>query len=195
MNRESAIISTYVEQVKASDEKAFNKLFGQLWEPLYHYAFSLLEDKTLAKDMVQDVWMDFWERRLDIKNNNIQAYLYKAVRYRVFKELRDSKLKESHLEALKTIHNEDSTEDNPVLNLEETKELLDKKLAVLPDKCREVFKLSRLDGLKNKEIAEELGISENTVENHITRAFKLLKKRAAFPLPVLFAAILEYFTT
>ncbi|MGS2764664.1 RNA polymerase sigma factor [Sinomicrobium sp. M5D2P9] len=195
MKRESAIISTYVEQIKASDEKAFNKLFGQLWEPLYNYAFSLLEDKTLAKDMVQDVWMNFWERRQDIENNNIQAYLYKAVRFRVFKELRDSKLKKSHLEALQTVYNEDGAEDSPVLSLEETKELLDKKLAVLPDKCREVFKLSRLDGLKNKEIAEELGISENTVENHITRAFKLLKKRPAFPLSVLFAAILEYFTT
>ena len=195
MKRESAIISTYVEQIKASDEKAFNRLFGQLWEPLYNYAFSLLEDKALAKDMVQDVWMNFWERRQEIENNNIKAYLYKAVRFRVFKELRDSRLKESHLEALKTIYKEDSAEESVVPNPEETKELLDKKLAVLPDKCREVFKLSRLDGLKNKEIAEELGISESTVENHITRAFKLLKKRPALPLSVLLAAVLGYFTT
>src|SRR5690606_41679128 len=104
----------------------------QLWEPLYNYAFSLLADKALARDMVQDVWMNFWERRQEIENNNIKAYLYKAVRFRVFKELRDSRLKESHLEALKTIYKEDSAEESVVPNPEETKELLDKKLAVLP---------------------------------------------------------------
>ncbi|GLB47910.1 RNA polymerase sigma-70 factor [Neptunitalea lumnitzerae] len=180
MKSESVLIASYVKQVKASDEKAFRKLFDLLWEPLYYYAFSLLEDETLAKDMVQDVWVDFWERKNDIQNDNVKAYLYKAVRFRVLKELRNIKFQESHLEALKKVEvSEEADAEEDVVTMEDTKMLIEQKLQVLPDKCKEVFKLSRLEGLKNKEIAEELGISESTVENHITKAFKLLKKSAA----------------
>ncbi|GLB52548.1 DNA-directed RNA polymerase sigma-70 factor [Neptunitalea chrysea] len=181
MTSDTTAINTLVKQVKASDEKAFRKLFNLLWEPLYYYAFSLLQEESLAKDMVQDVWIDFWERRKDIQNDNIKAYLYKAVRFRVLKELRNIKFSESHLEALKELHIENAleTDDSDIITLDETKQLIEKKMEVLPEKCKEVFKLSRIDGLKNKEIAEELGISESTVENHITKAFKLLKKSAA----------------
>lgn len=192
MNRESSIINIQVAQIKGSDEKAFQNLFELLWDPMYTYAFSLLEDETLAKDMVQEVWIGFWERRKTIENTNIKAYLYKAVRYRVLKELRDSKLKSTHLEVLDTIYIDDSIEEES-LDPEETKMLLDNKLSILPKKCKEVFKLSKLQGLKNKEIAVELGISENTVENHISKAFKLLKTGKSFFLSLLMILAFQYF--
>lgn len=192
MNRESSIINIQVAQIKDSDEKAFQNLFELLWDPMYTYAFSLLEDETLAKDMVQEVWIGFWERRKTIENTNIKAYLYKAVRYRVLKELRDSKLKSTHLEVLDTIYIDDSIEEES-LDPEETKVLLDNKLSILPKKCKEVFKLSKLQGLKNKEIAVELGISENTVENHISKAFKLLKTGKSFFLSLLMILAFQYF--
>lgn len=192
MNRESSIINIQVAQIKDSDEKAFQNLFELLWDPMYTYAFSLLEDETLAKDMVQEVWIGFWERRKTVENTNIKAYLYKAVRYRVLKELRDSKLKSTHLEVLDTIYIDDSIEEES-LDPEETKVLLDNKLSILPKKCKEVFKLSKLQGLKNKEIAVELGISENTVENHISKAFKLLKTGKSFFLSLLMILAFQYF--
>lgn len=192
MNRESSIINIQVAQIKDSDEKAFQNLFELLWDPMYTYAFSLLEDETLAKDMVQEVWIGFWERRKTIENTNIKAYLYKAVRYRVLKELRDSKLKSTHLEVLDTIYLDDNIEEES-LDPEETKMLLDNKLSILPKKCKEVFKLSKLQGLKNKEIAVELGISENTVENHISKAFKLLKTGKSFFLSLLMILAFQYF--
>lgn len=192
MNRESSIINIQVAQIKDSDEKAFQNLFELLWDPMYTYAFSLLEDETLAKDMVQEVWIGFWEGRKTIENTNIKAYLYKAVRYRVLKELRDSKLKSTHLEVLDTIYLDDNIEEES-LDPEETKMLLDNKLSILPKKCKEVFKLSKLQGLKNKEIAVELGISENTVENHISKAFKLLKTGKSFFLSLLMILAFQYF--
>ncbi|UGU17898.1 RNA polymerase sigma-70 factor [Sinomicrobium kalidii] len=192
MSDESEIIGTYVEKIKASDEEAFKNLFEKLWEPLYGYAYSLLEDKASAKDMVQDVWIDFWERRHTIENNNIRGYLHKAVRFRVFKELRDSRLKKSHLEALHLLY-EDETADQETLSPEETRKIIENKLSVLPARCKEVFKLSRLGGLKNREIAEKLGISESTVEGHITTAFKRLKKMTALLFSTTLVALLLYF--
>ena len=175
-------IRPLIDRIKKSDEKAFSILFDKLWEPLYTYAYSLLENRSFAKDIVQDVWIDFWERRNQIENDNIKAYLYKAIRYKVLSELRNSKIKESHLEAFKQL-NDDSYNhlelEEEVLSPEHTNIIIENTLSVLPEKCQQVFKLSRLNGLKNKEIAEELGISERTVETHISKAIKLIKKGAA----------------
>lgn len=174
-------IKHLIERIKQSDEKAFSILFDKLWEPLYVYAYSLLDNSSFAKDIVQDVWIDFWERKLEIENDNIKAYLYKAIRYKVLSELRNSKIKESHLEVFKQLQDEVySTPNEEDSSLENPSVIIEKTLSVLPDKCQQVFKLSRLNGLKNKEIAEELGISERTVETHISKAIKLLKKGTAF---------------
>ncbi|RAV30459.1 RNA polymerase sigma factor [Sinomicrobium soli] len=193
MSKDPSAIRIQVEQIKSSDRRAFQRLFEQLWPPMYTYAFSLLEDEALAKDMVQEVWIDFWERRQNIENTNIKAYLYKAVRFRTLRELRDSKIKASLLEAVETINAGDAPEEETPTP-EEISILLENELSVLPKKCREVFKLSKLRGLKNKEIAKELGISENTVENHMTKAFELLKMSRAFFLSLPLALIVQYFT-
>lgn len=173
-----------VKQLKTTDEKVFDQLFEKLWEPLYNYAAAILEDSDLAKDMVQEVWIDFWERRHTIKNDNLKAYLFKAVRFRVFKEIRDSKLKATHLEALQILY--EGNPDEEITSDQERNKLIEDNLKTLPEKCKEVFTLRHINGLKNKEIAEELSITESTVENHITKAIKLIKKGAALTVVLLF---------
>ncbi|WP_170179684.1 RNA polymerase sigma factor [Flavivirga rizhaonensis] len=80
-----------MERVKRSDHKAYKLLYERLWESLYIKAFSMLGDKDLAKDVIQDIWISLWEGRSEIKNDNIEGYLMNAVRFKVYNEFRNLK--------------------------------------------------------------------------------------------------------
>jgi len=179
MQQQSKGINFYKElmgKIKCSDEHAFSILYDNLWERLYAFAFSLLKKKELSKDIVQDVFTDFWIRRLEIENNNIEAYLAKAVRFRVYKELRDTKLNKTNIDLLDSINTPHASGVLDGFQLKETKKQIDKVIGRLPKKRQEVFTLSRYNELSNYEISKQLGISKRTVETHISLALKSIKK-------------------
>lgn len=167
-------IAEYARLVKNSDRAAFNTLFGLLWEPMYTYAASMVMDNAMAKDLVQEVWIDYWQRRADMNIHNIKAYLYKAIRYRCYNTLRDIKFNKIQIEAANSVYitseielQEDVTELSGRIN---------ETLSGLPKRCQEVFRLSRMYNINNKEIAEKLNISQRSVENQISLALRKLRK-------------------
>ncbi len=167
-----------MERIQQSDERAFKILFNKHWEVLYIFAFSLIEDRSLAKDLVQEVWISFWERRKKIKNDNVKAYLYKAVKFRVYKELRDNKKLNSQLDVIDSIITSNNIDD--IINLKDTNKIVNESIGKLPTRIKEVFELSRFEDLSNQEISEKLGISKRTVETHISNALKILRNNIAF---------------
>ena len=169
-----------MELIQQSDEGAFRILFNKHWEALYVFAFSLIEDRSVAKDLVQEVWISFWERRKKIKNDNIKAYLYKSVRFRVYKELRDNKNLNSQLDIIDNIISSNNVDE--ILDLIDTNSIILDSISKLPPRSKEVFELSRFEGLSNQEISEKLSISKRTVETHITNSLKLLRRNIAFAL-------------
>ncbi|WP_405608825.1 RNA polymerase sigma factor [Polaribacter sp. Asnod1-A03] len=164
-----------MSKIKLSDEAAFKVLYDKLWERMYILAYSLLKDKDISKDLVQEVFVDFWIRRLEIKNNNIEAYLIKATRFRVYKELRDTKFHKTNIDLLDVIKTPHSNGILEELQLEETENLVNKAIKKLPKKRQEVFKLSRFKLLNNFEISQQLGISKRTVETQISLAIRSIK--------------------
>ncbi|SFD32056.1 RNA polymerase sigma-70 factor, ECF subfamily [Algibacter lectus] len=182
MQRQSNNINFFKElmyKIKNSDESAFTILYNRLWERMYALAFSLLKNKDLSKDLVQEVFIDFWERRLSIESTNIEAYLIKAIRFRVYKELRDSKLKANVdlLDMIKAPHTGGVLND---LQLKETQKSIDKAIDNLPKKRQQVFTLSRYSELNNYEISQKLGISKRTVETQISLAIRSIKSEIGF---------------
>ncbi len=167
-------VKELAEQIRQSDQRAFNKLFDLLWEPMFGYAASLIQDETAAQDLQQEVWIDYWKRRENIQTDNIKAYLYKAMRYKCYNYLRNNKIPDAHLELAETIGVEPAISANAdVLDLNFR---IDKILASLPQRCQEIFLLSRINELSNKEISQTLNISQRTVENQISLALRRLKK-------------------
>lgn len=162
-----------MERIQQSDERAFRMLFNRHWEVLYVFSCSIIEDKVIAKDITQEVWISFWERRSKIKNDNIKAYLFKSIRFRVYKELRDNKKLNSQVEIIDNLISSNNTED--VINLADTNSIVQESISHLPPRSKEVFKLSRFDGLSNQEISDKLGISKRTVETHISNSLKHLR--------------------
>ncbi|WMI68157.1 sigma-70 family RNA polymerase sigma factor [Mangrovimonas sp. YM274] len=184
--KRSATISELLSLVvDKDDELAFSKLFKMLWQPLYVKAFNLLQSESIAEDVVQEIWVDFWNRRKTIKNENLEAYLFQAVTYKSYKELRDTKFTTSQLEVLEQIPAQE-IEDNQIHYLEATKNRIDTVLDALPERCKEVFVLSRYHGMKNADISQELDISKRSVESYISRALKAIKENLVYFFVLIF---------
>lgn len=158
--------------LKSGDESAFTVIYDRYWASLYQTALRILEDKELAKDVLQDAFISLFEKRSNQAINNVQAYLYQSVKYLCFMQLRSGKISDKHLRQINTIVITNQLEQD--LNARELQSILDESIASLPEKCREVFCLSRYELLPNKKIAERLNISHKTVENQITKALKIL---------------------
>lgn len=163
--------------IKGSDRKAFNSLFDLCWEPMYTYAASLLQDDTVAEDLLQEVWLDYWKRREDIQTDNVKGYLYKAVRYKCYNYLRNNKIPTTLLETASSIAIEPTVTSYE--NLQDLSLQVETILAKLPPRCQEIFTLSRINQLDNREIAAQLNISSRTVENQLSVALRKLRKELA----------------
>lgn len=182
-----------MQKVKDSDQKAFRELYNALWRPLYIRAYTILRDKELSEDILQEVWIGLWQRRKQIENGNIEAYLFRAVRFKAYNQLRNSDTRRTILQDLMaTQQNTNNNNVDESIDLVETTEILLETINDLPPKCKEVFELSRFEGLKNKEISQKLCISQSTVENHIYNALKVLKTKVA---PFCIGLVLLYWCT
>lgn len=158
----------------------FRQQFNEFYKPLCKYAFTLVADDDTAEDIVQEVFVRIWEKYQDaITSPAIRAYLYRAVRNSCFTWLGQQKRT-----PVKSLSDEDTEEATITWTVEEEpdeqdlpnyRELLRKGIEQLPEKCREVFLLSRAGDLSNQEIADHLGISVKTVNNQTWKAMKLLK--------------------
>jgi len=167
-------IADLAYKVKKSDTTAFNKLFKLLWEPLFVFAQSLTMDQDIAKDIVQEVWIDYWNRRQKIEIKNIQSYLYQAVRFKIYNHFRDTNFNSVQLAVISEIYIASEIEQQS--DLEDTLLSINKSIKVLPLRCKEIFRLSKFEGITNDEIATRLGISKRSVENQLSIALKIVKK-------------------
>lgn len=152
----------------------FESLFRFNYRPLCLYALHYLGEVEAAEDVVQECFMKLWEKlEQGTAVDNRRAYLYMAVRNRC---LDDLKKKGLPTESLKPNDTYGIIDDDDAQERAQTEARMWTALDSLPPKCREVFILSKRDGLKYEEIAEELGLSVNTVRNQISKALKMIKE-------------------
>ena len=179
--------------VSKGDEKAFEKLYKLYFPRLYSFALKITGDGSLAKDLVQNVFVRLWETHDTFQYENPEAFLYKMVRNASLNYIRHLKVVDNLKSEMKDqylgeeLYYIDMVGNEPYLLIE--KELGEKVMEVmdeLPEKCRMVFRMSRIDGLKNQEIADRLGLSVKTVEKHISKALDIYRKKFAgyLPLPI-----------
>lgn len=155
-------------------EASFKLIYDRLAPKLVAFANSWSGDKVFAEDLVQDAFMQVWQKRETISDiDKIDSLLYTIVRNNLINRYQ-KKLKEQAYIAEQPITSEYGTESNPV---KEKMDLVKKHIEALPPKSKVVFLLSRKEGLTYQEIASELSISTKSVEKHISKALKILKKR------------------
>ena len=152
----------------------FESLFRYNFRPLCLYALHYVGDVEIAEDIVQESFMTLWEKlEQGTSVVNMRAYLYMVVRNRCLDRLKKKGLE---TESLKPNDTYGIIDDDEAQERSQVEARLWTAIDTLPDKCREVFIMSKRDGLKYEEIAEELGLSVNTVRNQVSKALKVLKE-------------------
>ncbi|WP_223678155.1 RNA polymerase sigma-70 factor [Flavobacterium hibisci] len=149
-------------------------MFYSLYPRLVSYSFGLVKDIFIAEEVVENVMLQLWENRFKFeKVNDVKSYLYTIVKNGSVAAL---KKQQKSIQLDETFSDEPSEFDFNILQ-EEVYSVLIEALNSLPEKCKEVFELSCLEGMKYKDIAEQLNISVNTVKSQRTRAIELLKEK------------------
>lgn len=162
--------------LKARNEGAFTEIYVRHWHHLYLHAYKMLEDEEEAKDVIQELFISFWDKaeHLEVKTN-LRAYLYVSARHRILNHIRKNKISNSFID---TIANTMSEMDNSTLESISERELIaiiDEEINLLPPRMKQVFEMSRKAFMTNKEIAAKLGTSEATVKKQISNSIKLLR--------------------
>jgi len=161
-------------QLKAGEQTAFDELFRRYYKYLVVIAFRYVKEENQAKDMVQEVFLDVWKRRESITIQDAKAYLRRAVINGCLSTIRKNKRLSYEEDPVARTLDHQSNVDN-IYAYKELEEVIEQAIESLPDRCREVFKLSRQENLSHKEIAAQLSISTKTIENQMTKALKVIR--------------------
>lgn len=185
-------VTELFDRIKAGDQKAFELLFSIYFPRLNDFAKKVVKNDVISQDIVQEVFMKVWEKKGDILNINPEAYLFRLVRNRCIDYINHLRVVNERLNEIEILskyeelYRIDFIGDEPYVLIEkELKLKIEQTIQTLPDRCREVFILSRINGLKNREIAEKLDISIKNVERHLSRAIQSFKDNLAEEFPLM----------
>ena len=170
--------NTLINQLISENEEGYVLLVELYYKKLLVYAYSLCSDYAQAQDIVQNVFLRVWERRGNLMvKQSVSGLLHRAVYNEFIDTVRKNKpsypLDELYWSTLNSVVDEANNQ-----LLEDKITLVKKEVQHLPTKCKQVFLLSKRDGLTNVEIATYLNVSIKTVEYQIAHAYKVIRKRA-----------------
>lgn len=181
-------LENFIKNLKNSDRTAFNNIY-MLFYPLLSYYSRLMVPEDLAKDVVQDVFIKLWINRHSLKTDtpedikSFRAYLLRMTYNTTISAIRKQLSSinyllwaKDELESLYASYDIDKSDIMRKLYCSDISRQIAIAIDSLPDKCREVFKLSHIEGLSDKEIANRMNLSISTVENHIHNALVRLRK-------------------
>jgi RNA polymerase sigma-19 factor, ECF subfamily len=168
---------TLLSLVADGDKDAFTMLYRRYWQSLYTSAARALRSKTDAADLVQDIFLSIWNRRHELQvTGSLAAYLQTSVKYSVIKFVEKNITRRDYLILLTEMLVQYQPPDvDSQLQIKELQTAIQSAVEQMPNKMREVYQLSRQQHLSHKEIAERLGISDETVKKHIQHALQIIK--------------------
>jgi len=172
--------SEWCRRLRASDRAAYAAVFEALYEPLFRYVRSLTADRAVARDLTQDVFVRLWDARESLDpSQSLKAYLYRTARNLAYNHRRNQDTRREKKDDVREQSDAQPAPPAPpdlAVEGEWMEEHLRAGIAALPDRQREALVLSRFEGLSHDRIAEVMDISPRTVNNHIVRALKRLRR-------------------
>ncbi|GAA4406624.1 RNA polymerase sigma-70 factor [Nibrella viscosa] len=179
-----------VESLQRGDSLAFAQIYETYWCALYRAAYSRLKNKEVAEEIVQELFVQLWERRKGLQIGKLEHYLFRALKYAIIDFIRAQVVQDRYLDHYKTFVDQNTNPAEEELTYDTLRTHLEHGLDTLPDKTREIFRLSRMEGWPISRIASHFSVTDKAVEYHLTKSLKTLrlylKDVALISLPFLF---------
>jgi RNA polymerase sigma-70 factor (family 1) len=162
-------------KVERKEKSWFKEVFEKNYDYILNYLFYLSGDTALSEDLAQDVFLQLWEKRAEIKEDTLKSYLFTIAKNSFLKNRRrlkyDLKFRSTYFEKIEN--------ESPgfILELKEFDQKLQQAIASLPEKSRVVFLMNRMDGITYREIAGNLGVTVKAVEKQMSKALMILRQK------------------
>ena len=165
------------QEIKQGNRQSFERLFRSYYAPLCLFAHRFIDDPDDCEEVIQSFFLKIWEKRKGIDiNTSVKSYLFGSVRNRCLNYIKHQKIKQQYQSNVVQSTSNDDYSSNAFLEIDLI-EKINQCIAALPERRREIFILSREQGLKYREIADNLGISIKTVETQMGHALKELREK------------------
>ncbi|MCK5729521.1 MAG: RNA polymerase sigma-70 factor [Draconibacterium sp.] len=163
--------------IKYGEKDAYQELFKKYAPKIYHFSLSYLKNESDAEELVQDVFLKVWEKReiLDV-SQNVKAYIFKIAISTIYDFIRRKNIESAFNDFAQVNFSKSSNDTWDTVIFEEMQTTLNDLVTQMPEQRRKIFRLSKIKGLTNNEIALKLDLSKRTVENQIYRAIVFLKE-------------------
>ena len=166
-----------VEQMFQGDKSCFAELYERYFAVIYSFVRKMLQDEDQAEDVTQEVFLAFYVNGTQHPIKSVRSYLYQSARYAIIDLFRKQKYQHAYLAGLQECYNKGTWVTDEVLIERELQHQIELEVDRLPPKMRKIFELSRRQYLSNKEIADQLSLSEGTVRQQIHNAIVRLRSR------------------
>lgn len=181
---------TLIAEIRAGNQRAYEQLFREQYARLCNYAFRMINNRDDAEETVQTAFVALWERRQELDITvSLNGYLYRAVHNNCLNRLKHQKVRQKHADEMQWSDPTYHPTQTDALQHAELEQAIAAGIESLPQQCRTVFQMSRYDDLSYSEIAKQLNISVNTVENHIAKALRLMRHSLQPFLPILLTTV------
>ena len=171
----------YIAGLKNEDYSAFDALFKRYSESIFAFVFSISKDSFIAEEITQMVFVKVWEKRMQIDEHfSFRSFLFRVTYNETISYLRKEKAEKKRIASFTLSKSYLSNETEYLVEFKSQESAAWKIIDNFPERRKQIFKLSREQGLTNREIAEQLQISVKTVENQMNSALKVLKAKLAF---------------
>lgn len=165
-----------VNSMIEGDDDAFQEIYRRYWYKLYMAAKrkSIFEED--AQEIVQDIFVDLWERRSQVQIKELSNFLFGAVKYSIISHIRARVVRQRYSQDSFEMASQKDNDTEDQLAFSDLSSAIAAGLATLPQKSQDIFRLSRLDGLTVREISARLNIPERTIEYHITQSLRIMRQ-------------------
>jgi RNA polymerase sigma-70 factor, ECF subfamily len=183
--------SQFILQIKSGDKGSFEIIFRKYYQELCQHAYRFVTDVHLAEEIVQDFFFKFWIKRESLAvNSSLKSYLFRAVQNHSLNHLEHVKINRKYADYIgfQTAAGGSAVTDHMIEK--ELERQIQKAIVCLPARRREIFELSRFEGLKYQEIADKLEINIKTVESQMTKALEQLRSELSEYLPAVLAGLI-----
>lgn len=170
-------IKNLVKSLTKGDEQAFTQLYKLFEAKIYRYVVSSVKSPELSDDIVQEVFVKVWESRKSLNpEQSFQSFLFTIARNQILNFFRKLKTDEALRQQVFSFAQRQANYTEEIINFNETEDLIQIALDKLPPRQRQIFELCKVKGLSHQEVAEQLDISEGTVNVQLVKSIKFLRK-------------------